>query len=78
MSASICSRAAINLDTHITDIVALLEAEDLRDAIVVGHSYGGMVITGVGDRASDRVGHLVYLDAANPRMACRWSMSPGR
>jgi pimeloyl-ACP methyl ester carboxylesterase len=59
--------AAINLDTHITDIVALLEAEDLREAIVVGHSYGGMVITGVGDRSSERVGHLVYLDAANPR-----------
>jgi pimeloyl-ACP methyl ester carboxylesterase len=59
--------AAINLDTHVTDIVSLLEAEDLSDAIVVGHSYGGMVITGVGDRAASRVGHLVYLDAANPR-----------
>ena len=35
--------------------------------IVVGHSYGGMVITGVADRAADRVGKLVYLDAANPR-----------
>lgn len=56
----------INLETHITDIVRLLEYEDLRDVILVGHSYGGMVITGVGDRAADRVGHLVYLDAANP------------
>lgn len=36
------------------------------DAILVGHSYGGMVITGVADRALDRVGHLVYLDAATP------------
>jgi pimeloyl-ACP methyl ester carboxylesterase len=58
--------AGINLDTHITDIVRLLEAEDLHDAILVGHSYGGMVVTGIADRAPDRVGHLVYLDAANP------------
>ncbi len=39
----------------------------LRDVILVGHSYGGMVITGVADRAADRVGRIVYLDAANPR-----------
>jgi pimeloyl-ACP methyl ester carboxylesterase len=57
---------AINLDTHITDITSMLEYEDLCDVILVGHSYGGMVITGVADRASDRIGHLVYLDAANP------------
>jgi pimeloyl-ACP methyl ester carboxylesterase len=56
----------IDLDTHITDVVALLHWEDLRDVILVGHSYGGMVITGVADRAIDRVGHLVYLDAATP------------
>jgi pimeloyl-ACP methyl ester carboxylesterase len=59
--------ASIDLDTHIDDIVQLLHYWDLWDAIVVGHSYGGMVITGVGDRAPDRVGKLVYLDAANPR-----------
>lgn len=58
---------SIDLDTHITDVVALLFYEDLRDVILVGHSYGGMVITGVADRAGDRVGRLVYLDAANPR-----------
>jgi len=57
----------VDLDMHITDIVRLLEYEDLRDAIIVGHSYGGMVITGVADRAADRVGHRVYLDAAYPR-----------
>ena len=44
----------------------LLHYWDLRDVILVGHSYGGMVITGVADRATDRVGKLVYLDAANP------------
>jgi pimeloyl-ACP methyl ester carboxylesterase len=57
----------VGLDTHITDIVRLLEFEDLTDAIVVGHSYGGMVITGVADRATQRVGHRVYLDAAYPK-----------
>lgn len=57
----------IDLDLQITDIVKVLEFEDRREVILVGHSYGGMIITGVGDRAADRVGHLVYLDAANPR-----------
>lgn len=56
----------INLDTHITDIASLIEVEDLRDVIIVGHSYGGMVITGVADRVSDRIANIVYLDAANP------------
>ncbi len=57
---------SIDLDTHITDVVQLLFYEDLHDVILVGHSYGGMVITGIADRAPDRVGKLVYLDAANP------------
>src|SRR6185436_14666879 len=56
----------IDLDLHIRDIVALLHYEDLHDVILVGHSYGGMVITGVADRAADRIGKVVYLDAANP------------
>src|SRR5215510_9964212 len=59
-------RPGIDLDLHIRDITAVLHYDDLRDVILVGHSYGGMVITGVADRASDRVGRLVYLDAANP------------
>jgi pimeloyl-ACP methyl ester carboxylesterase len=58
--------ADVDLDLHIRDIVAVLHYDDLRDVILVGHSYGGMVITGVADRAADRVGRLVYLDAANP------------
>jgi len=57
---------AVDLNLHIDDIVAVLQYEDLRDVILVGHSYGGMVITGVADRAADRVGRLVYLDAATP------------
>jgi pimeloyl-ACP methyl ester carboxylesterase len=60
-------RADVDLDCHIRDIVAVLHYEDLRDAILVGHSYGGMVITGAADRAPDRVGHRVYLDAKPPR-----------
>jgi pimeloyl-ACP methyl ester carboxylesterase len=59
-------RPGIDLDLHIRDITAVLHYEDLRDVILVGHSYGGMVITGVADRATDRIGRLVYLDAANP------------
>lgn len=58
--------ADVDLYTHVTDIVNLLHYEDLHDVILLGHSYGGMVITGIADRAADRVGHLVYLDAANP------------
>jgi pimeloyl-ACP methyl ester carboxylesterase len=56
----------VDLNRHIEDVVAVLRFEDLRDVILVGHSYGGMVITGIADRAADRVGKLVYLDAANP------------
>ena len=59
-------RPGIDLELHIADVVAVLDYEDLRDVILVGHSYGGMVITGVADRAAERVGRIVYLDAANP------------
>ncbi|MBV9514255.1 MAG: alpha/beta hydrolase [Mycobacteriaceae bacterium] len=58
---------AIDLDFHINDVVQLLHYWDLRDVVLVGHSYGGMVVTGIADRAADRVGKLVYLDAANPK-----------
>jgi pimeloyl-ACP methyl ester carboxylesterase len=60
------ANADIDLDTHITDVVNTLAFEGLEDVLLVGHSYGGMVITGVGDRAADRVAGLVFLDAANP------------
>ena len=58
---------ATDLDTHITDVAAVLHFEDLEDVVLVGHSYGGMVITGVADRAPERIRHLVYLDADVPR-----------
>jgi pimeloyl-ACP methyl ester carboxylesterase len=58
---------SIDLALHTEDIAAVLHYEDLSDVILVGHSYGGMVITGAADKAADRVGKLVYLDAATPR-----------
>ncbi len=58
---------AINLDTHIQDAVNVLEYEDLNQVVLVGHSYGGMVITGVADRVPRRLRQLVYLDAFVPR-----------
>ena len=60
-------RADVDLDCHIDDVVAVLRYEDLRDAILVGHSYGGAVITGAADRAPDRVAHRVYLDSMEPK-----------
>jgi len=61
------SRAGITHDDYVRAVTDFIERRDLRDVILVGHSYGGMVITGVADRAADRVGRLVFLDAANPR-----------
>ena len=57
----------IGLDTHIADILAVFDYEDLRDVVLIGHSYGGMVATGVADRAQGRVAQLIYLDAFAPR-----------
>jgi len=56
----------VSLDTHIEDMLAVLEFEDLRDVVLVGHSYGGMVATGVADRAAARLSQRVYLDAFVP------------
>src|SRR6202140_2855673 len=57
----------VGLDTHIQDIVGLLEEKNLHAVILVGHSYGGMVITGVVDEVPERIAHLVYLDTFVPR-----------
>ncbi len=57
---------AVNLDTHIQDIVNLIHWEELSDIVLCGHSYGGMVITGVADRVPDKICALVYLDAFVP------------
>jgi len=57
----------VGLDTHIQDIVGLLEVKNLHGVILVGHSYGAMVITGVVDQVPERIAHLVYLDTFVPR-----------
>ena len=57
---------SIDLETHIEDVLNVITYEDLRDIVLVGHSYGGMVATGVADRARDRVSQLIYVDAFVP------------
>jgi len=56
----------VNLETHIRDVLAELETRDAGDVVLVGHSYGGMVIAGVADRTPERVDALVFLDALVP------------
>src|SRR5213596_3849180 len=56
----------IGLDTHIDDVVNKILWDNLHDVVLVGHSYGGMVITGVVDRIPDRIKRVVYLDALLP------------
>jgi len=53
----------IVLDTFIIDVMNVIEAEELSEVILVGHSFGGVTVTGVADRMPERVRHLVYLDA---------------
>ena len=57
----------IDLDTHITDVVNVLRCEDLTGVVLVGWSYGGMIVAGAADRAPERVGHVVYFDSDVPR-----------
>jgi len=56
----------INLETHVQDILMYLEMEDLHDVVLVGHSYAGMVITGVADRVPSRLRSMIYVDAFLP------------
>lgn len=58
------ARPEVDLDTHVEDIVNLFQREDLRDAILLGHSYGGVPVTGAADRLTDRLARVVYLDSA--------------
>ena len=56
----------VNLDTHIKDVINTIEAEELTEVTLCGHSYGGVVITGAADRIADRISSIVYLDAFIP------------
>lgn len=58
--------AEINLETHINDVVNVILFEDLHDVVLTGHSYGGVVITGVMDRIPEHIRHVVFLDAFVP------------
>jgi pimeloyl-ACP methyl ester carboxylesterase len=60
------AHADINLSTYIADIANVIRFENLHDIILVGHSYGGMVISGVAEQIPERIGQLIYLDAMVP------------
>lgn len=63
----------INLDTHINDVINLIEAEELHEVTLAVHSYAGMIGTAVTDRMPDRIKHLVYVDAVVPKPGESWS-----
>jgi len=56
----------VGLDTHIQDIINVIEFEELDNIILVGHSFAGVTITGVADRLRDRIKHIVFFDAIAP------------
>jgi pimeloyl-ACP methyl ester carboxylesterase len=58
---------AVGIETFFNDVSGLIAAEELNDIVLVGHSFGGVVISGVADRMADRIRHLVYLDAVVPQ-----------
>ena len=68
----------IDLETHIEDVLGVLRIENLRDVVLCGHSYGGMVITGVADREPECITALVYLDAFVPEMLRAEARPDGR
>lgn len=58
------ANTSIDLDTHITDVLGVLDYEDLSDAVLVGHSYAGLVVAGAADRRPERLNAVVYLDCS--------------
>ena len=72
------ARPEVNLSTHITDVAQVLEMEDLREVVLIGHSYGGMVATGVADRVPERLERLIYLDAFVPEDGQSLAMLTGQ
>ena len=64
---------AIDLETHIQDVMAAMDAEEMDDVVLVAHSYAGMLGTAVADRRPQRLRHLVYLDAVLPKPGESWS-----
>jgi pimeloyl-ACP methyl ester carboxylesterase len=64
-----------DLSAHVADVVGVIDGNDLRDVVLLGHSYGGMVVTGAAPARLDRVSEIVYLDAFVPGTASRWATS---
>lgn len=69
---------AITLETHIADVIGVIEAEELTDVVLAVHSYGGMLGTAVADRMPQRLSHLVYVDAVVPKPGESWSSTHAR
>jgi pimeloyl-ACP methyl ester carboxylesterase len=69
-------REKTGLEQAISSIVAYIEANNLRDIRLVGHSYGGMVISGVADRLTDRIRRLVYVNASSTTPTSNWQSPP--
>ena len=65
--------AAVDLETHIRDVLGVLEAEELEEVVLVGHSYAGLVISGAAARAKERLRQLVYLDAVLVEAGQSWA-----
>ena len=59
-------RAGINVSTHVTDVVNVLKWERLKDVVLCGHSYGGLVVSGVAEQSAAAIGSIVFLDAFVP------------
>ena len=62
----------INLDTHIQDVIGVFACEELSQVVLIGHSSGSMVVTGVAEKIPDQIGHLVYLDTIVPTNGQSW------
>ena len=68
----------ITLQTHIQDVMQAIEHEEMHDVILAVHSYAGMIGTAVADRMTDRLSHLVYVDAVVPKPGEAWSGTHSR
>ncbi|CAB4637725.1 unannotated protein [freshwater metagenome] len=77
LDADVHTSASVNLDTHIDDVIRVTEEQHLDEVVLVGWSYGGMVITGAADRLAAKVQKLIYLDAQLPKPGEReWDLIP--
>jgi pimeloyl-ACP methyl ester carboxylesterase len=68
----------ITLETHIADVAAAIEMEEMHDVVLAVHSYAGMIGTAIADRMGDRLRHLVYVDAVVPKPGESWSSTHAR